>query len=414
MNSLKKRGHIGARRWCYGLLAFGMIGLLSCNNGQRASRTAEMAGPSGDSSKGDYPLSLSVLNDSLAAVTIKSRNVLLKDPFHGLQNFDFDRKGNVYYSQLTGSGRTKSGRASGGDLVYIVQARPNSPAGSRFMTLQYFGHGGTVAVEDSKAGPYVWVSSNATKHLSGGSLESGHYWGARSISRIKFEDGKTYAGYGGESYFLNKGQSFVLIAAIDKANRYICFLASRKKAGGIQRDFYTYRLADVKSAPVKTFTFNVQVGGEKQGDSVRTVTRTVEGHDLKDLKPLGTFSLGPGKDFSTEVNSYSNQGIEIDSEGYIYFCEGNGPSKKRPQGAYITVFDRNGTVVQPRTKVAAIADPVALFYSGLTNPEGAMEAEGIKVIGNKIFLGYSSSLDGSDGKTFRGSNILEYSALSAH
>src|SRR5690606_23635177 len=104
--------------------------------------------------------------------------------------------------------------------------------------------------------------------------------------------------------------------------------------------------------------------------------------------PLGTFSLLPGKDFSTEVNSYSNQGIEIDSEGYIYFCEGNSPSKKRPQGAYITVFDWNGTVVQKRTMVAAIADPAVLFYSGMTNQEGAMEAEGIKVIKNRIFLGY--------------------------
>src|SRR5699024_216406 len=105
---------------------------------------------------------------------------------------------------------------------------------------------------------------------------------------------------------------------------------------------------------------------------------------------LDSFSLSPGKNFSEDVNTYSNQGIEIDPEGYIYFYEGNGPSKKRPQGAYVTVFDMKGKIVRERTNINAIMDRRTLFYSGLTDQNGAMEAEGIKVVGNKIFLGFSS------------------------
>ncbi len=412
MDSLKRCSGVA---WYYSLLLLGAIGFASCNDGKTTSNSMDDRNPVNRKNGAiSYPLSLSVLRDSLSRIRVKSRNVLLKDPFHGMQTFDFDNEGNIYYSQLSGSARDKNGRAKSGDIVYIIKARPNSPAGENYMTLQYFGHGGTVVVEDTKEGPYVWVSSNATKHLAGGRLESGHYWGARSVSRIKYEKGKTYKGYGGDTYFLNKGEFFVLIAAIDSENKYICFLASKKRNDGIIRNFYTYRLADVKAAPVSTFTFKVKVGGEKKADSVHTEIRTVDGHDLNSLTPLGTFSLLPGKNFSKDVNAYSNQGIEIDSDGYIYFYEGNGPSKKRPQGAYVTVFDLKGNTVEERTQVAAIADPAALFYSGITNRKGAMEAEGIKVVKNKIYLGYSSSLEGQDGTFFRGANIFEYSSAPTH
>lgn len=395
------------KKGLYCIIFLGVISFLSCNSSKTTSTTLIR---NNNISKEviSYPLSLTPLKDSLKSVKIKSRNVLLKDPVHGLQSFDFDRKGNVYYSQLSGSGRDEKGNTKGGDVVHIIKSRPNSPADNNYMSLRYFGHGGTLVIEESKDGPYVWVSSNATKHISGDRLESDNYWGARSISRIKYEKGKAYEGYGGETYFLNKEKFFVLIAAIDESNEYICFLGSTRNSEGLKRYFYTYKLSEVKASPMKEFKFEVRVGGEKSGEEEHTTTRKLLGHDLSKLEPLDSFCLVPGKNWSNDVNTYSNQGIEIDPEGYIYFYEGNGPSKKRPQGAYVTVFDLNGKVVRERTRVEAISDKEALFHSGLTNKDGSMEAEGIKIIKNKIFLGYSSSLQGQNGKSFRGSNIFEY------
>lgn len=129
---------------------------------------------------------------------------------------------------------------------------------------------------------------------------------------------------------------------------------------------------------------------------------------MSKLEPLGSFSLPPGKDYSKDVNTYSNQGVEIDSLGDIYFFEGNqGSNKNRQQGAYVTVFDFSGKVRQDRTEVKAITDQRNLFFSGLTDETGEMEAEGIKKIGNSIYLGLSSSLR-KNGRLYKGANIFKY------
>ncbi len=383
----------------------GIVCCISCNNSKLNSK----ANPGNDLQSGET-IDLSTLGKPLELVKVYSKNALLVNPYRVMQSFGFDKDDNIYYSQIAGSGKDAKGMGLGNDLLHISRGRPGENANEDFMTLQYFGHGANLVVENSKEGPYIWISSNASKHIAGDRLESGNYWSERSVSRIKYEKGKVYEGFGGETYFLNREDYYVQLAAIDEASQYICFVASTKDSIGLMRNFFTFRLKDVKAAPLKDFEFSVRVGGETKDKPETVVVRTVKGHDLANIHPLGTFSFRSGKNWLTDISAYPNQGIEIDKRGRVYFYEGVCADGSRPQGAYLTVFDMNGKVLGQRTAINAISDAGALFSAGFTDKVGCMEAEGIKIIGDKLFLGFAGKLENdATGKNLKGATVFEYS-----
>lgn len=339
----------------------------------------------------DHSLDLAPLDQPLSHVTLYSKNVQLIAPFRVMQSFDLDDQGNIYYSQIGAANGFIQGKTKAENL-YIIKGKPNQKP-SKYMTLKYFGHGGQIAVEVENGNSYIWVSSNASQY------SSGEYWDARSVSRIKFESGKVYKGYGGETYFLNNGL-YRIEAAIDKENNLICINASKDGT----RYFYTYKLSDVEALPVTDFTFSVKIGGEEVGSKEHIVTRTVQGHDLSKLTPLGSFSIPPGKNKTADVNSCHFQGYDIDGH-YIYFNEGNGSSSNIPSQAYVTIFDLEGNIVGKRTRVSAISDKEELASAGITNNSGYMEAEGIKIRGNQIYFGYASH---QELENYRRANIFKY------
>ncbi len=389
------------------IYVLGIIGFLSCNNSKPVA-SSDLGKDERDKGAKYFP-NINSLSDPLQNIKILSRNVLLVEPSRAMQSFGFDKNDNIYYSQIGGSGKDAEGNSKGNDIVYIARGRVNSYIADDFMTLQYFGHAANIAVEDTKEGSYIWVSSNASRHTTGDRLESGNYWSERSVSRIKYEKGKAYQGYGGETFFLNRGDFYVQLAAIDETNKYMCFVACTKEEKGLTRNFYTFKLNDVKNAPLNDFEFSVRIGGNDEDNPEGIVTRKVKGRDLGNLKPLGSFSIVPGKNWATDINTYPTQGVEIDKHGQIYFYEGVCASAERPQGAYVTVFDWHGKVVGQRTAVNAIADSSALFQAGLTNRNGCMEAEGIKIIGNKLYLGFAAKLQSDvPKKNIKSANIFEY------
>ncbi len=389
----------------YFICLLGILCCISCNN----SNPNPKGNPDNDLQSGEI-IDFSPLGESLELVKVYSKNALLVNPYRGMQSFGFDRDGNIYYSQIAGSGKDVKGNGMGNDLLYISRGRPGENADEDFMALQYFGHGANLVVEDSKEAPYIWVSSNASKHTAGDRLESGNYWSERSVSRIKYEKGKVYEGFGGETYFLNRGDFYVQLAAIDETSQYICFVASTKDSIGLTRYFFTFRLKDVKAAPLRDFEFSVRVGGETRNKPESVIVRTVQGHDLANVQPLGAFSFRSGKNWLTDISAYPNQGIEIDKRGRIYFYEGVCANGTRPQGAYLTAFDVNGNVLGKRTAINAISDTNSLFGAGFTDKIGCMEAEGIKIIGDKLFLGFAGKLESdATGKSLKGATIFEYS-----
>lgn len=381
-----------------------LISYLSCSH-SRSSTALSMEVDESNIQRVD----LSMLNQPLENVKVHSKNIDLADPKRGMQSFGIDKEGNVYYSQISGSGKSLDGNSKGNDLLYISRVKPGAEVDDDFMTLQYFGHGSNIVVEDGNDGPYIWISSNATKLITGDRQDLGNYWIERSVSRIKYEKGKHYQGYGGETYFLNRGDFYVQLAAIDENSQYICFVASVKNDEGLIRNFYTFSLTDVKAAPIVDFEFSVKVGGENAESPERMITQKVKGYDLSKVVPLGKFSFASGKYWKTDISSYPNQGIDIDRHGRIYFYEGVCASTSRPQGAYVTIFNIHGNVIGERTAVNAIMNASALERLGFTDSSACMEAEGIKVIGNRLFLGFAAKLrDPETGKGKKGATIFEY------
>lgn len=345
-------------------------------------------------------LNLDFLAKPLTEVNIFSKNVLLKAPLRVMQNFDIDSKRNIYYAQLGAVAKNEAGKTKSHEL-YILKAQANISPKQEVMTLQYFGHGSNIAIEETADGEvYVWVNSIATKNKK--TLE---YIDSRAVSRIKFEAGKVYdQGHGGASYFLNKGL-YNVHPAID-AKRDVLAISATKN--GI-RYFFFYKLSEARKLPLTQFQIEVLAGGEEKGSEQKTVVRNVDGYDLNQLKPLASFSLPKGTDPENSINSYSFQGFDVAGD-YVFFYEGDGNKNDPNNGssnAYITVLDMNGKIVAKRSKVAAISNMQQLEQAGITKT-GYMEAEGIKVVGKQLFIAFASRgiVHGNDD--YRRANIFAY------
>lgn len=347
----------------------------------------------------DYsgPLNLTALSQPFSEALPYSVNAALIAPFRVMQSFDFDKLGNIYYSQIGVAAGFEQGRTKAHEL-YIIKSKPNMPGNSDYMTLTYFGHGGNIAVEEDDNGElYVWVGSNGTKYTSG------EYWDEQSVSRIPYRAGQVHEGYGGDSYFLNNGLLRIQ-AAVDKKSDLLCINATE---GGV-RYFYTYKLSEAKALGIKDFTFSVKVGGEETGGVEQIMSRTVQGRDLSELSPLGNFAVPVGANRSVDVNSFPFQGYDIDGSGHIYFFEGNWTETTSTNGlsqAFVTVFDLQGNIALPRARVVAISDIDRLMQGGVTNSMGYMEGEGIKIKGNQVYLGFASY---QESENYRRANIFKY------
>lgn len=342
-----------------------------------------------------HPLELTVFNQPFSPSLVYSFNVPLIAPYRVMQSFDFDQTGNIYYSQIGVAGGFEQGKTKAHEL-YIVRSTPNT-AGTEYMTLKYFGHGANIAIDEVEGETYVWVGSNGSK------ATSGEYWDEMSVSKISYHPDKEYIGHGGESYFLNNGLMRVN-AAVNRANDLLCINATQN---GV-RHFFTYKLSEAEALSATTFDISVKVGGEEEGEKEKIVQRSVQGKDLSLLEPLGNFQIEKGHNTAIDINSLAFQGYDIDGSRHIYFFEGEWAGTSGEVGlaqAYVTVFDLDGSIVKKRSKISAISQIDELEKARIVNSSGYMEAEGIKIKGNQIYLGFASY---KEVENYRRANILTY------
>ena len=95
----------------------------------------------------------------------------------------------------------------------------------------------------------------------------------------------------------------------------------------------------------------------------------------------------------------------------LYYAEGNDNygltgGFGTPSYAYITVFDMKGKVVEERTQIKAIADADWTSKMGMS-VFGMFESEGVKVKGDKIYLGFGARYI-TDSNTTYYQDILVY------
>ncbi|SHE64542.1 Ig-like domain (group 2) [Mariniphaga anaerophila] len=303
-----------------------------------------------------------------------------------IQCFDIAQDGTVFYDQL------------GGGLphvIFVVRGQANQPY-SDYMQLKYFGHGTNMAIEEQGSNAYVWINSNGTKK------SDGSYGSNQTFSRLKYEAGGVAEKYSGETYYLPEKTN--IHPAVDVENDLLAVTTSG--GGDPFRYFYFYKLSEAKALAEEQVTLSaLTFGGEEAGGPMeQTEKRTLKVKNLGKLTPVSFFkvsqSVSPEK-----TGYYAFQGFDV-ADGYLYFYEGEGNENtvsSGPSNAFVSVFSMDGTLVKIKTKIQAISDLNDLEKYGIT-ATGYMEAEGIKVKNDGVYLGFASK--STDDK--RKANILVY------
>lgn len=302
-----------------------------------------------------------------------------------IQGFDIASDGTIYYMQLGGSDKHD---------LYVMRGRPNSSVDDH-MIFRYSGHGTNMAIEQAVDGKtYVWTGTYASRN------SSNEYWLNSVVTRTEYQTGKTLTPEQcGDLFYM--GGVCELHPAIDVENDVLAI----NYPGSTLRMFVIYRLSEALALPRSYVTLpSRNYGGGTSTDPAATNSPKVYVRDLTKLTPLGRFGIPKtGADHSTDISSYAWQGFDVDS-GKIYYFEGEG-TVSDGSGAYFTVFDFDGNIVERRAEVVAASDRDALARFGITS-SGYMEAEGMKIHGDKLYLGFASRSKDDGDK--RRANIFQY------
>lgn len=303
-----------------------------------------------------------------------------------IQGFDVAADGTIYYMQLGGNDKHD---------LYVMHARPNASVDD-YMAFRYSGHGTNMAIEEAADGKtYVWTGTYASRNTS-----NNEYWSNSVVTRTEYQPGKTLLPEQcGDLFYL--GGICEIHPAIDVENDVLAI----NYPGSTLRMFVMYRLSEALALPRSYVTLpSRSYGGGTSTDPAATNSPKVYVRDLTKLTPLGRFGIPKtGTDYTTDISSYAWQGFDVDS-GKIYYFEGEG-TVNNGSGAYFTVFDFNGNIVEQRAEVVAASDRTALAKFGITS-SGYMEAEGMKIHGDKLYLGFASR-SAADGDKRR-ANIFVY------
>lgn len=337
--------------------------------------------------------------DKFSNSNIFSRNTYLPTNT-AMQGFNFDSKGNIYYTQLN---------ASNAAQLLIVKAQQNTGtsivnAKSDYMTLAYFGHGTNTAIEEDGNNIYVWAG------CYGSCNSAGKYWTERLIGRVKYEKGATVKTDECNDYFYI-GNYTDMHPSIDQDNDLLT-INYADSGNSSYRCFVVYKLSDAKKAAYTNVTISVTDGYQTGNiSSINKVDKIVRARDLTTLTPVASpkfLKTGYGNSGDTY---YDWQGFDVNGDR-LYYAEGQsnynltGNYNTGESYAYITIFDMSGKIVEKRTQVAVISDKEKLADIGVS-VYGTMESEGVKIHNGKMYLGFTAR-GISTGNTTHYQNIFVF------
>ncbi|MCI2121453.1 MAG: Ig-like domain-containing protein [Bacteroidales bacterium] len=313
---------------------------------------------------------LEVLSSPLSASMIYSKNACLKNN-SVMQSFDIDSNGSIFYDQVAGNYAFK---------YNIVHGRRSVSEKNSYMEVLYFGHGTNMAVEKVGSDNYIWMGCY-------GSLQETDlsYRNPQTVARFKYESGKTLMPEDCADQFYIPGKHNCY-PALDVDNDILCISYS-------SNTFALYSLKDAEALPVTEVTLSKRrTYGGTYGDSNPEVTENTTAlvHNLSALTPLHVIKLNVNPSSPDDLGYYDNQGFDV-YDGLLFYFEGesNGGDTSESSNAYVTVFDYDGNIVYPRTRVAFLDDLTALGNYGLTTI-GSLEGEGIKIHDGYLYLGFAA------------------------
>lgn len=306
-----------------------------------------------------------------------------------IQSMDVANDGTIYYVQIAGTDQHQ---------LNVLRGAPNETKPTDCMVLEYFGHGTNMAIEETNGETYIWMGSHGNKG------NDGEYGGSQTICRVKYEVGKVVQLAGGDVFHLTGTRN--IHPAVNAEKDLLGIQYSKTVSGVNSRFFVVYRLSEAMKLSLTDVKLDaLKYGGETSSDIVEaSVELTVKARELSQLKPLYKFAVSDGH--GGAVGELSFQGYDID-EQFVYYYEGIGNDNKvdTSSKAYVSVLDKNGRL-SARKEVNAIKDVEKLEELGLAD-RGYMEAEGIKIKGNAMYLGFASRrMNGNSDE--RLANILKY------
>lgn len=337
--------------------------------------------------------------DSFDESNIFCRNQCLPGNYV-LQGFNLDTDGSLW---LTNTGPR--------DKIVLTHVNPDSSARLKkdnlgYMVFDYFGHGTNTAVEEVGDDRYFWVG------CFGSSNKDGFYWTEKLIGRVKFTPGDTITPDKCDEYYYI-GEYDNMHPSIDKENDLLTINYS-DAVNGAFRCFVVYRLSEARNAPLKDVTITC-TDAFKSGDkrSLNKTDVTVKARDLTQLKPVARpkfLKSGYGKEGD---RYYAWQGYDVKGDR-LYYMDGQshldgvrGDMLTGHSKAYLTVFDLEGNVVEPRTEVQIAGDPEALAKYDMSY-HWSMESEGVKVEGPYIYLGFGAIGADKENPQQRTNHILKF------
>ena len=319
-----------------------------------------------------------------------------------MQQFDMDRKGNIYYAHV-GLGKAYY-------EVVINKTKPckkPSEGTESSMRLWYAGHPTSMEVEDGRDGnTYIWIPEYARKIIDKSDGPLKQYWGCQTFARIKYVPGACYYPWDVQVEHFFVGNDGDVNLSIDWEHDVLCITYHKDEFVGRTRRIITYKLSDALALPLTDCVLRhpVTYGGDGAPNShEHTDTLTIKAHDLRVLVPLGEFGIPTDRSFG--INTWAWQGFEY-YDGLIYFFEGT--SAKKGMGnstSALTIFNMQGEIVERRTPVRVASDMHDLEKFGITET-GTMESEGVKVWKGSLYLGFASG--GYKGEKALRCNIFKY------
>lgn len=336
--------------------------------------------------------------DKYTEANIYSRNVQLSQNIP-MQGFSLDSDGNIWYTLVSHGNKEE---------IHVTKGMPNkgtaiANASSNDMTLKYFGHGTNTAIEEDGADRYIWAG------CYGSANAKGEYWTEKLIGRVKYVKGAKVATNECNDYYYI-GDYTDMHPSID-AEHGLLTINYGDASQSLYRCFVVYKLEDAKKAPLTTVEITCTDGFRTGKPSSTTKTSVmVRAHDLTTLTPVAKPKFMK-TGYAATNKYYAWQGFDVNGDR-LYYAEGednNGLTGSLHTGtsyAYITVFDMEGKVIEERTQIMAIADKDWTGKMGMSI-YGTFESEGVKVKGDKIYLGFGArGVSDNDTKYYQ--DILVY------
>lgn len=339
--------------------------------------------PSADTGAYDFSVVQAPLDKSMvltAGHTLRYYSVM--------QSFSLCGDGYLYGIQV--------GTSTNKYLLNVTRRPVGSDSGKQYMQLLFAGHGGSMEHERSAGKDYIWVGSYGTWNGT-------KYTNSQTLARIPFESGaRLTPAQCSEQYWVPGLRNVCPALDLDSDRLLIWGLSNGESSTGY---FKVYSLSEAKALPVTNITLEREIvfGGEEGSGVPQTQGKPeVPVRNLGSLTPVASIRLNGGV-----VGTGANQGIELCDDRILLFSGGgNDDNPSLPSESVLTVLDFKGKVLG-RYNVGAISDKAALASAGITDT-GFMEAEGVKVYDDVLYLGYATK-HSSDTK--RMVTIFKYDIL---